>query len=211
MSTQDVVLARRHQINTCRKRICASCPSMLSWNVPATNCRDHTLSTLVVPTEKSISPNSEQQPKSDLAIDEGQRYRAIFDCRLGVFAFRVSSESGAVGASVHFQSIPTQLTSTIPEVVASWPSELTKRSASLRNWEMAIKSSLRRLTLPARASDYITDKVQRGLQVLAIDWSVAAAADRPTRHASEPRKGESRPRNHQVALLWKSAAEDEGH
>jgi len=53
-------------------------------------------------------------------------------------------------------------------------------------WEMAIKSSLRRLTLPARASDYIADKVQRGLQILAIEWPVAAAVERLPFHHRDP-------------------------
>ena len=53
-------------------------------------------------------------------------------------------------------------------------------------WEMAIKSSLRRLMLPARASDYIAEKVQRGLQVLAIDWPVAAAVERLPFHHRDP-------------------------
>ena len=43
---------------------------------------------------------------------------------------------------------------------------------------MAIKSSLRRLMLPTGASDYIAEKVQRGLQILAMDWPVAAAVER---------------------------------
>ena len=53
-------------------------------------------------------------------------------------------------------------------------------------WEMAIKSSLRRLLLPARASDYIAEKVQRGLQILAIDWPVAAAVERLPIHHRDP-------------------------
>jgi len=53
-------------------------------------------------------------------------------------------------------------------------------------WEMAIKSSLRRLMLPARASDYIAEKVQGGLQILAIDWPVAAAVERLPFHHRDP-------------------------
>ncbi|HVH70425.1 MAG TPA: type II toxin-antitoxin system VapC family toxin, partial [Candidatus Dormibacteraeota bacterium] len=53
-------------------------------------------------------------------------------------------------------------------------------------WEMAIKSSLRRLMLPARASDYIAEKVQRGLQILAIDWPAAAAVERLPFHHPDP-------------------------
>ena len=53
-------------------------------------------------------------------------------------------------------------------------------------WEMAIKSSLRRLTLPSGASDYFGDKVQRGLRILAIDWPVAAAVERLPMHHRDP-------------------------
>jgi len=53
-------------------------------------------------------------------------------------------------------------------------------------WEMAVKSSLQRPTLPARASDSIADKVQRGLQVLAIEWPVAAAVERLPFHHRDP-------------------------
>jgi PIN domain nuclease of toxin-antitoxin system len=53
-------------------------------------------------------------------------------------------------------------------------------------WEMAIKSSLQRLTLPARAPDYIAQKVQKGLQILAIDWPVAAAVERLPFHHHDP-------------------------
>src|SRR4029077_18980715 len=53
-------------------------------------------------------------------------------------------------------------------------------------WERGLKSSLRRLTLPARASDYIADKVQRGLQILAIEWPVAAAVERLPFHHRDP-------------------------
>jgi PIN domain nuclease of toxin-antitoxin system len=50
-------------------------------------------------------------------------------------------------------------------------------------WELAIKSSLGRLTLPASTAEYIEEKVQNGLHVLAIDWAHAAAVERlPFRH-----------------------------
>jgi PIN domain nuclease of toxin-antitoxin system len=53
-------------------------------------------------------------------------------------------------------------------------------------WEMSIKSSLGRLTLPAQASEYIADKVQKGLRVLAIDWPIAAAVERLPFHHRDP-------------------------
>jgi PIN domain nuclease of toxin-antitoxin system len=53
-------------------------------------------------------------------------------------------------------------------------------------WELAIKSSLGRLTLPAPAAEYIADKVQNGLRVLAIEWPHAAAVERLPLHHRDP-------------------------
>jgi PIN domain nuclease of toxin-antitoxin system len=53
-------------------------------------------------------------------------------------------------------------------------------------WELAIKSSLGRLTLPAPAAEYIADKVQNGLRVLAIEWPHAAAVERLPLHHGDP-------------------------
>lgn len=53
-------------------------------------------------------------------------------------------------------------------------------------WEMAIKSSLGRLTLPAAATEYIAGKVQAGLVVLPVEWSHAAAVERLPHHHDDP-------------------------
>jgi PIN domain nuclease of toxin-antitoxin system len=53
-------------------------------------------------------------------------------------------------------------------------------------WEMSIKSSLGRLTLPAPADEYIADKVRQGLQVLSVDWPHAAAVERLPFHHRDP-------------------------
>jgi PIN domain nuclease of toxin-antitoxin system len=53
-------------------------------------------------------------------------------------------------------------------------------------WELAIKSSLGRLTLPAPASEYIAEKVQNGLRVLPVDWPHAAAVERLPIHHRDP-------------------------
>lgn len=53
-------------------------------------------------------------------------------------------------------------------------------------WEMAIKSSLGRLTLPATAEDYIAGKIDSGLRMLAIDWTHAAAVERLPFHHRDP-------------------------
>lgn len=53
-------------------------------------------------------------------------------------------------------------------------------------WEMTIKWSLGRLTLPGTADEYIADKVQSGLRVLSIDWMHAAAVARLPFHHRDP-------------------------
>lgn len=53
-------------------------------------------------------------------------------------------------------------------------------------WEMAIKSSLGRLTLPATAEDYIAGKIDSGLRMLAVDWIHAAAVERLPFHHRDP-------------------------
>lgn len=53
-------------------------------------------------------------------------------------------------------------------------------------WEMSIKSSLGRLKLPVPANQYIADKVQRGLHLLSIEWSHAAAVQHLPFHHRDP-------------------------
>jgi PIN domain nuclease of toxin-antitoxin system len=53
-------------------------------------------------------------------------------------------------------------------------------------WEMAIKASLGRLRLPVPATDYISEKVGKGLHVLSVDWSHAAAVERLPFHHHDP-------------------------
>jgi len=78
----------------------------------------------------------------------------------------------------------TRLSGTARRAIEGNQGEWWLSAASV--WEMAIKASLRRLTLPTRASDYIADKVQRGLQILAIDWPVAAAVEQLPFHHRDP-------------------------
>ena len=53
-------------------------------------------------------------------------------------------------------------------------------------WEMAIKSSLGRLTLPAPAAEYVADKMKAGLHVLPVDWVHAAAVGQLPFHHRDP-------------------------
>lgn len=53
-------------------------------------------------------------------------------------------------------------------------------------WELSIKSSLKRLVLPAPAADYVAEKVQSGLRVLAVEWVHAAMVERLPFHHRDP-------------------------
>jgi PIN domain nuclease of toxin-antitoxin system len=53
-------------------------------------------------------------------------------------------------------------------------------------WEMAIKASLGRLSLPETAAAYIAGKLQTGLQMLPIEWSHAAAVETLPFHHRDP-------------------------
>ena len=53
-------------------------------------------------------------------------------------------------------------------------------------WELAIKSSLKRLVLPAPAAEYIAEKEQAGLRVLPVEWSHAAAVESLPFHHRDP-------------------------
>ena len=53
-------------------------------------------------------------------------------------------------------------------------------------WEMAIKSSLGRLTLPAPLPEYIAEKLEHGFRVLPIDWMHAAAVEKMPFHHRDP-------------------------
>ena len=62
--------------------------------------------------------------------------------------------------------------------------ELFLSAASI--WEMAIKSSLGRLTLPAPLAEYIAEKLEHGFRVLPVDWTHAAAVEKLPFHHRDP-------------------------
>ena len=53
-------------------------------------------------------------------------------------------------------------------------------------WEMAIKLSLGRLTLPAPLEVYIAEKLEHGFRVLPIDWMHAVAVEKMPFHHRDP-------------------------
>jgi PIN domain nuclease of toxin-antitoxin system len=62
--------------------------------------------------------------------------------------------------------------------------ELWLSAASV--WEMAIKSRLGHLTLPASVADYVDDKIAAGLQVLEVAAAHAAAVEGLPFHHRDP-------------------------
>jgi PIN domain nuclease of toxin-antitoxin system len=53
-------------------------------------------------------------------------------------------------------------------------------------WEMAIKSSLGRFTLPVPLEEYIVEKLGEGFRVLSVEWPHAAAVERMPFHHRDP-------------------------
>ena len=65
--------------------------------------------------------------------------------------------------------------------VEAGDSELLISTASV--WEVAIKTSLGRLTLPKSVHDYFDDKVATGFIILPVEWAHAArVAELPFHH-----------------------------
>lgn len=53
-------------------------------------------------------------------------------------------------------------------------------------WEMAIKASLGRLTLPATVARYMADKIAEGYRLAPISWTHGAAVERLPLHHRDP-------------------------
>jgi PIN domain nuclease of toxin-antitoxin system len=62
--------------------------------------------------------------------------------------------------------------------------ELYVSTASI--WEMAIKSSLGRLTLPKPVETYMAEKIAEGYRVMPITWPQAAAVEQLPFHHRDP-------------------------
>lgn len=53
-------------------------------------------------------------------------------------------------------------------------------------WEMAIKASLGRLTLPLPVMDYMQEKTAAGFKILPVEWTHAAAVETMPFHHRDP-------------------------
>jgi PIN domain nuclease of toxin-antitoxin system len=62
--------------------------------------------------------------------------------------------------------------------------ELCISTASV--WEMAIKASLGRLTLPGPVDTYLAEKIEEGYRMLPVTWSQAAVVERLPFHHRDP-------------------------
>jgi PIN domain nuclease of toxin-antitoxin system len=62
--------------------------------------------------------------------------------------------------------------------------ELYVSTASV--WEMAIKSSLGRLTLPGPIDRWAEEKIEEGYRLLPVEWTHAAAVERMAFHHRDP-------------------------
>jgi PIN domain nuclease of toxin-antitoxin system len=87
-------------------------------------------------------------------------------------------------AFLWFVAGDTRLSATARRTVEDADNEWWLSAASV--WEVSIKSSLKRLVLPAPAVDYIAEKVQAGLLILPVEWAHAAAVERLPFHHRDP-------------------------
>ena len=62
--------------------------------------------------------------------------------------------------------------------------ELLLSAASV--WEMAIKASLGRLTLPMPVAEYVAGKMEDGFRMLPVEWDHAAAVQAMPFHHHDP-------------------------
>jgi PIN domain nuclease of toxin-antitoxin system len=87
-------------------------------------------------------------------------------------------------ALLWFMTGDERLSSRARRLIEDNESELFFSAASV--WEMAIKSSLGRLSLPVPAAEYVAEKIERGLRVLAVEWTHAAAVEKLPFHHRDP-------------------------
>ena len=87
-------------------------------------------------------------------------------------------------AFLWFAQGDTRLSGPARRAMEERPGDWCLSAASV--WEIAIKSALGRLTLPAPVPDYIAGKVRAGLRVLSVDWPHAAAVGALPTHHGDP-------------------------
>jgi PIN domain nuclease of toxin-antitoxin system len=70
------------------------------------------------------------------------------------------------------------------QAVEDVEAELYLSAASV--WEMAVKTNLGRLQLPASVADYVQSKISGGFRILPVEWTHAAAVETLPVHHRDP-------------------------
>lgn len=87
-------------------------------------------------------------------------------------------------ALIWFQSGDRRLSKAARRAIEADDAELLISAATV--WEMAIKASLGRLTLPGPVDTYLAEKVGQGYRMLAISWTHAAGVEDLPWHHRDP-------------------------
>lgn len=87
-------------------------------------------------------------------------------------------------ALIWFQSGDRRLSKAARRAIEAGDAELLISAATV--WEMAIKASLGRLTLPGPVDTYLAEKVGQGYRMLAISWTHAAGVENLPWHHRDP-------------------------
>lgn len=87
-------------------------------------------------------------------------------------------------ALIWFQSGDRRLSKAARRAIEAGDAELLISAATV--WEMAIKASLGRLTLPGPVDTYLAEKVGQGYRMLAISWTHAAGVEDLPWHHRDP-------------------------
>ena len=87
-------------------------------------------------------------------------------------------------ALIWFQAGDRRLSKAARQAIEADDAELLISAATV--WEMAIKASLGRLTLPGPVETYLAEKVGQGYRMLAISWTHAAGVEDLPWHHRDP-------------------------
>jgi PIN domain nuclease of toxin-antitoxin system len=87
-------------------------------------------------------------------------------------------------AFLWFLAGDARLSSKARRVMSDEDTELILSAASV--WELAIKASLGRLSLPLPVADYVSEKMHAGFRVMPVDWIHAAAVQKLPFHHRDP-------------------------
>lgn len=87
-------------------------------------------------------------------------------------------------ALLWFQAGDRRLSPAARKALEATDAELLVSAATV--WEMAIKASLGRLTLPAPVDAYVAEKIAQGYRMLSVSWEHAAKVEDLPWHHRDP-------------------------